>query len=250
MVKSITRSLKILESLQTRGGATVSELTEELEIPQSTIYNHLRTLEDQGYLVKNNSSYSLGLRFLELGEFSRNQYKLYRVGKDEIAKLGQKTGELVNMTVEENGEAVCLSSEQGERAANLETPSGRRDKMHCSARGKAILAYLPEERRDEIIATHGLPRKTENTITDKETLYNELEEIRERGYAFDIQEYHSGIQCVAAPIFDPNDKITGSISVSGPTSRMKGERLREELPTILIDIANMIEVNLAYSMPS
>jgi DNA-binding IclR family transcriptional regulator len=119
--------------------------------------------------------------------------------------------------------------------------------LHCTALGKAILAYLPEERVREIIDTHGLPERTDATITDEEELFDELEGIRDRGYARDMEERVAGLLCVAAPIRNLDGDPLGAISVSGPTSRMKGERFDEEVPEELTSTANVIELNLNYS---
>jgi DNA-binding IclR family transcriptional regulator len=113
--------------------------------------------------------------------------------------------------------------------------------------GKAILAHLPESRVHEILDRHGLPEKTEQTITERDALFEELSEIRERGVAFDREERLSGLRCVAVPILSNSSRVEGALSVSGPTSRMQGERFESELPERLRSAANVIELNITYS---
>jgi DNA-binding IclR family transcriptional regulator len=119
--------------------------------------------------------------------------------------------------------------------------------LHCTSLGKAILAYLPEERVDEIVDRWGLPARTADTITTREELDAELERIRERGYAQDNGERLSGLRCVAAPITDTDGVAIGAVSVAGPTSRMKGERFESEIPERVQSVANVTEINLTYS---
>jgi DNA-binding IclR family transcriptional regulator len=122
---------------------------------------------------------------------------------------------------------------------------GRQIHLHCSSAGKAILAHYPRQRVDEIIDRWELPPHTENTITDRAELYNELDRVRERGYAFNREEHVEGVHAIAAPIRH-NQETIGVISVSGPANRLQGKRLEEELPSLLLSTINEIELNIAY----
>ncbi len=120
----------------------------------------------------------------------------------------------------------------GNNAIQIDTHTGEAVYLHNTALGKAILAHLPKERVEEIIDRHGLPSKTDRTITDKKELFETLEGVHERGIAFDDEERINGLRCVAVPILD-NGKTIGAISVSGPKSRMDNERFREGIPNKL-----------------
>ena len=240
-------SLRILETLKGLDGAGVTEVANRLDLPKSTVHNHVSTLLRNEYVVKEGNTYRVGLQFLEFGEYIRNRMPIYDVARPEVERLADETGELSNLLVEEHGKGVYLSRAEGNKAVRLDTYAGMRVHLHCTALGKAILAYLPEERVREILDAHGLPKRTDTTITDEEKLFDELEGIRERGYARDTEERVAGLRCVAAPIRNLNGDPLGAISVSGPTSRMKGERFEEEVPEELISTANVIELNLNYS---
>lgn len=240
-------SLRILETLKQLDGAGVTEVANRLDLPKSTVHNHVSTLLRQEYLVKEGDSYRIGLRFLEFGEYIRGRMPIYDVGQPEVKRLATETGELASLLVEEHGKGVYLYRAKGSRAVRLETYAGMRVHLHCTALGKAIIAYLPEPRVQEIVDAHGLPERTSTTITDEETLSAELEEIRERGYACDREERIAGLRCVAAPIKDLDGRAIGAISVSGPTNRMKGTRFDEEIPEQVLSTANVIELNLNYS---
>lgn len=246
-VQATRTSFEIVSKLNELDGAGVTELAEELGLPKSTVHNHLNTLCEEEYIVRSGDTYYVGLRFLKLGEYSRNRLKIYKTAKPEVQNLAEETGELVNLAVEEYGRCVYLDLEKGDQAVELDTYAGMQVLLHCTALGKAILAYLPNDRVDDILDKHGMPERTENTITDRDELYETLDEVRDRGYAYDAQERLSGLRCVAAPITNQNEEPVGAISVAGPTSRMKGERYHEEIPELLLDAANVIELHMTFS---
>ena len=106
---------------------------------------------------------------------------------------------------------------------------------------------MNQERFDWILDRHGLPAETPNTVTSRSALEAELDEIRNRGVAFDGEERAEGVRCVAAPITDNEDTLHGSVSVSGPSTRIKGERFRSEIPEAVQNAATVIGINMRYS---
>ena len=246
-VKSARTTLRILESLKDRDVATVTELTEEFDLSKSSIHNYLSTLEREGYVVKEGAQYRLSLRLLDLGGYARHKQRLYDIAKEEVTDLAAETGEMANLLVEEHGEGVYIHRAHGDKAVKTDSYVGQCVHLHNTALGNAMLAHFPTERVDEILDRHGLPRTTERTITDREELFEKLDRIREENVAFDDEERVKGLRCVAVPIINNNDIVEGAISVSGPTSRLQGERFREELPQKLKNAANVIELNITYT---
>lgn len=246
-IQAIDRAFDIVETMDALGGAGVTELARAVDLPKSTVHNHLRTLERAGYVVQEDGEYRIGLKFLRLGERARRHHEPYRIASGQVDKLAEKTGEIAGLMIEEHGEGVFVYRRRGSEAAHIDTAIGDRVPLHCTALGKAILAFLPAERRERIVDRHGLPKLTENTITDREELFDELETIRERRVAFDEAERLDGLRCVAAPILSGSDAVLGSISVAGPTHRMHEDRFRRELPETVLGIANVIELNIQYS---
>ncbi|WP_424004377.1 IclR family transcriptional regulator [Haloarcula salina] len=246
-IKAAKVSFDVIEELREREGAGVSELATALEMPTSTIHDHLRTLEQQGYLVKEDGEYRVGARFLELGEQARSRKKVYGIARPEVDSLAEETGEHANLLIEEHGLGVFLYKARGADAVNLDTHAGMRVLLQTTALGKTILAYRPREEVEAILDEHGLPEITPNTVTDRDELLDELETIRERGYALDDEERVQGMRCVAAPILSDDQEAIAAVSVSGPRSRMAGERYTEEIPELVLRSANVIEVNMTYS---
>ena len=246
-VKTARTTFEILEEVKERNGATVTELTDTFDLSKSSIHNYLSTLEQDGYIVKNDNVYRVGLRLLDLGGHARRREHLYDIARDAVTELGSETGELANLMVEENGKGVYLYQKQGKKAVMTDSYIGQRIYLHNTALGNAVLAHLSRERVHEILDHHGMPKTTENTITDRDELFDELERVRKRGVAFDDEARLKGLRCVAVPIVNNNDTVEGAISVSGPTSRLQEARFREELPEKLKSIANVIELNITYA---
>ncbi|GAB3673033.1 IclR family transcriptional regulator [Halopiger thermotolerans] len=244
-VKATETSLEIIDLLQELDRAGVTELATELDLAPSAVHKHLSTLQEHRYVVKDGSKYRLGLRFFELGGYTRHRMELYNTAKPELKALAEETGEKTNLLVEEHGLGIYIYRSMGNQAVQINTYTGESVYLHNTALGKAILAHLPEERVHEIVDRHGLPSATDRTITDVDELFDVLAEIRDRGFAFDDEERINGLRCVAVPLLDDGTAI-GAISVSGPRSRMTDERFREEIPTKLSQKANLIELDLTY----
>lgn len=246
-LQTVENAFDVVDALRRLEGARVTELAEELSMSKSTIHDHLSTLRSHDYVVKDGTEYDLGLGFFEVGEYARKRRKIYEIARPEVTNLAEETGEVANLMVEEHGRGVYLYRAHGENAVTLDTHTGTRRYLHNTALGKSMLAHLPDERVHDILDTHGMPQSTPHTITDREVLFEKLAEIRERGIAYCGQERVEGLQCVAAPILSTDDRVLGAISVAGPTTRIKGERFRTEIPELVTQAANVIEINVTYA---
>ncbi|WP_458210644.1 IclR family transcriptional regulator [Haladaptatus sp. NG-SE-30] len=244
-VKTPITVFKIVEALLEMNGARFTDLVDYMEMPQSTLHDHLRSLESIGAVVKNDKEYRVGTRFLEIGARARHQHPLFEAGHSQVEKLAIQTGEHASLSIEERGRGILLYVAKGENAVNLQAYPGRRTPLHTNAAGKVMLAHFPEERVDEIIDRHGLSAYASKTITDRATLKNELEQIRERGYATDTSELVDGVRAISAPIIQ-QQQVIGTISVGGPANRMRGERFEETIPDSLLSASNIIELDLTY----
>ena len=246
-VRTIDRALRIVQALREMNGGTVTEVADEVDLPKSTVHNHLQTLHGNEYVTRVGDEYRISLRFLELGGHTRQRMSVFDVAKPEFKTLAENTGELVNLLVEEHGLGVYLYQEQGEDAVELDSYVGKHQYLHSTAFGKTMLAFMPEERVESILDRHGLPARTEGTITSRPELFDELAEIRDRGFSYDDEESLKGLRCVAAPIRTREGEVIGAVSVSGPISRLSDERFTEEIPDMLLSTTNVIEINMTYT---
>jgi DNA-binding IclR family transcriptional regulator len=244
--KSVEAAIRILEALQENDGMTVTGLSNILDLSKGTVHNHLSTLAANALVTTNGDEYQLGIRFFEFGEYVKRHQHIYDLGVPEVEKLAGETGELGNLLIEEHGKGIYLYRASGQQALTLDTGVGVRVSLHNTALGKAILANLPEKRVEEILDEHPLEATTENTITSREALYDELEDVRKSGIAYDLEERVIGVQCVAAPVITTDGHVLGAISIAGPTSRMKLENGSSDLTELVSNTADVISINATY----
>jgi len=245
-IKGAIRTFEILSALKELDGAGITEIADHLDATKSNVHNYLNTLRQEGYIRKVGTTYYVGLSLLELGAYARQTRPVYEVAKPELRALADETGERVNLMVEEHGLGVYLHHEAGNQGVKVDTFVGSRVHLHNTALGKAILAHLPKSEVNAIIDWRGMIKTTEHTITDRDELFDELEQIRNRGVAFDREERLNNLRCVAAPVIGKNDCIEGAISVSGPKTRFKNDRFEKELPEYLQQASDVIELNITY----
>lgn len=246
-VHATKTSFEIIETLISNDVNTLSGLREELEHPKSTIHDHLRTLERLGYVCNDEGTYEISTKFLEIGGRKRNSLDLYRTAKPEIDNLASDLGEHMNLMIEEDGLGMLLYLATGDQQVHLDYAyDGMRSKLHMTAGGKSILAFMDEERVEEIIDEHGLTAITENTITDREQLLDQLETIQDQKFAFDFEEAIIGMRGVASPILDRTGEVKGAVSLYSPLNQLSDEKFNEELPNVIRQTANVIEINLNY----
>lgn len=245
-VASVERSYRILHSLKDMDGARVSELAAELDMTSSTIHKHLKTLLEIGYVTNEGGTYNVGLRYLNLGGFARNRRQGYQEAIPLVHELAKATEERSQFHVEEHGRGIYLHTETPEHAVRTERYLGQLRYLHSGAAGKAILASLPKQYVEDIVDQWGLPAETEHTITDKDVLFEELEDIRDRGIAFNDEESIKGLRAVGVSVTLPSGQVLGAFSVAGPAHRLKGEFYTDEIPDLILGYANELELNLTY----
>lgn len=246
-VQTTRTAFKILRRIRDNNGMRITDLSRDLGLAKSTVHRHLSTLHDEGYVIKEANTYSLSLQFLDFGESARGRDPAYPMAGEKVKELAIETEERAQFLVEEHGLAVYVYREVGERAVQTDPGIGKRIPLHATAAGKAILAHSDREKVKEILTTQGLSALTDETITRKEELQNELEEIRSRGYGFNIQENITGLHAVGVPVMSPDGRVIGALSVSGPSHRLTGEKLTDTLPRLLLGTANELELNIAHS---
>lgn len=244
-VQSVDTAFAIVEKVEELDRAGISEIAGELSIAKSTAHRQLQTLESNDYLVRENGKYRLSLKHLRLGRHALEKIEIARASEEVIQHLAEETGEAVWVAVEENGYAVYVNKALGDRAVPTWGSIGKRIHLNTASIGKALLAGLSDERIEEIVDCHGLPNKTEKTITQRDELMNAVEEIRDRGVAFNDGESELGFRAVAAPV-KYEDELMGAIAIAGTENRMKGDYFREEIPERIMGAAREIKLKLTY----
>jgi DNA-binding IclR family transcriptional regulator len=229
-VKTIDRLVEILDYFaHERRSLSLAELSAYLNLPKSTLHRFLTSLESHGVLRREegNKKWRLGYHLIFWGSLATESTTLREIARPFMCRLVAETGETAILTIYHDHEVVVIDMCETSHSVRLKMETGKQRAPHAGASSKVLLAYLPEEEVNAIVAEKGLPRLCTNTITDLPTLKVELERIRQRGYAESLEETDPGAWGVATPIFDWRGKVVGAIGLAGPTQRYSQEKLKQ-----------------------
>ncbi|EMA33487.1 IclR family transcriptional regulator [Haloarcula japonica] len=244
-LKTTRTSLRILTLVLEHEGLTLAQLDEMIESPKSSILSHLNTLRDSRYLVKSDGTYRVSFRVALLGETVRSRYPSRERVRTVLEELAERTGEEANFTIFEHGRLLMFHGTSGNAATEEDEADYRSEYyLHNTAAGKAILSEIDSARVDRILEKWGLPRESEATITDREQLFNTLEETAERGYGIVDEEFAPGLVAVGAAVHRDDGTILGGLSVGGPKYRVDRTRIDQELGDQLLDAVQSLESSL------
>ena len=223
----VTKVLRILETLHdSPAGLQLKDLAEKTAIHKSTAYRVLAHLEHEGYVFRDSAgAYAIGVRLARLGSGTSYQTTVRKIGRPVLEELARITGETVSLAVLEGREVLYLDVMESAHTFRQVSQIGTRHPLYCTALGKAMLAFYPEEEQDYLISGISFERFTTHTIACAANLRKELTLIRQRGYSLDNEEVYLGSRCIGAAIFDEADRVAAALSVSGPTTRLTRERV-------------------------
>lgn len=241
-VKATETSFQIIELLDEKRGAGVSELARDVGISKSGVYKHVQTLERLGYLVRDGDDYYLSTQFLGLGRSARDRLPLGTV-REVISDLAATAAHTSSFIVHENDCGVYALRVSSDEASDG-IAEGDVAPLHATGGGKAILAFLPADERAAIFDGPGLEAYTDKTITDSRELEQELRSVRDQRIAFDREEFLDGHQCVASPVIGGDGEPVGAVSVTGNVQHMSGKRLEEDVTGLVTSAAKSIENEL------
>lgn len=226
-IRAVEHCLKLIDALsaneQARG---VTELSGELRLAKSTVYRLLQTLAGRDYVVQDPATgrYRLGLKLLELGALVSDHLTIRTVAQPHLQRLMEATKETVHLGLLEGRQVVYADKIESPQTIRMYSRVGRQSPLHCTALGKALLAYQPEQMLRGFLRA-GLRRYTSRTIAAPGRLRTELKRVREEGCALDNEEFEEGLRCVAAPIRDHAEAVIASLGIAGPAARMEPGRL-------------------------
>lgn len=224
---------------------SVPEIASRLDLPISTAYRHVSALKRHGLIDEAGTpgTYRLGTKILELARSVLHK-SLQEIARPVMTRLSQRTGETVILSGLHRKEGICLERVEGHHALRVSYERGTIFPLHAGASGKALAAFLPEERLEEIIGDMTFTRFSETTITKPNALRQELSRIRERGIAYSNGEVIAETYGVAAPILARSGNVVAALSISAPTHRMQGAK-RDEVAKLVADAAREISKEYA-----
>jgi IclR family transcriptional regulator, pca regulon regulatory protein len=229
----------------------IADIAEELGMSRSTTHRYVTTLLALGYLEQGKSrKYRLGLRVTDLGMSALNATGLRENVQPYLQELRQRTGFTVGLSVLDGGEVLLVdrarSWRRAQRESDLGLHPGSRLPAYCTAMGKILLAYLPEQIRNDTLSQLKLTRKGPNTITSKQALRIELERVAEDGLAVDDQELNAGLVAIAAPVRDESREVVAAVGIAAHPEAISLGDLVEALNPHLVSTASRISSRLGY----
>lgn len=244
-VAAVETSLRILHRLERNAPRGVTELAEQLDRPKATVYYHLKTLEEHGYVVQTKEGYDLGLRVLELGGRVRARHPLTAIVGPNLKRLAAEANEIAIFVVEDREAAVILDLERPtELTTRVDVFVGMHLPLHGSAAGKALLSRLSDDQLESVLDTLDFTQFTPDTIRSRSQLRDHLSSIRDDGQAYERGEYDPDVNGVASPIVDVAGSAIGAIGIIGPASRLYSDRFTHELPHLVERFAERIQDEL------
>jgi DNA-binding IclR family transcriptional regulator len=219
-------------------------------MPYSTAFYLLETMEKSGYVERDDSSkrYSVGYKLLAFreGSAARNNLNLRALALPLMEELTEVTGLTCHLATLEKDEAVYIEKAEPAGFIRLNTWVGKRNSLHTTAVGKALLMFTPDEQVIKIFKDVGLPRKTDRTITRIEAFLEDLAHCRDRGFAMDDGEDENDGCCIAAPVFAGGDHVVAAIGLSGTLTQVDAQR-REAIGKLIKNYARQISSRRGHS---
>lgn len=230
---SVEKAMRILEALAVPDGPhRLMDVAERAAVPRSTAYRVLATLTAEGFAENcGDGRYGIGGR---LGGLAARIVSVVSAGVGPALRRLQQGagGNTVHLAVRVGDHAVYLHKVDSDKPYEMRSRVGNQLQLHCTAIGKAILAHLPREEVEAIVATAGLPARTPATITDLAALHAELAVVRERGYAIDDEENEATVRCLGAAVVDAGGRARGGVSISTVTFAVDRAELLGYVPLL------------------
>lgn len=244
----ITKSFEVLELLSKNPyGLTVQEVVVQLSYPKSSIYKIISNLQELGYVGRemDSSRFFLSRKLLKLGITAFNTSNIIERSKEYMKLLRDEVGESVMIGTLIDDEVVLLEQMTGSLDFVFTLKQGMKFNLYSTAPGKVILAFLGKEKQKDILDNLQLEAINEFTITNKELFKQELDVIRQKGYAADINETVEGVHCIAAPIWNETKNAIACVWTSGPAGRLL-EKNMEAVAQQIIECGLSISRNIGY----
>ncbi len=244
------KAIDILEALIDAGktGLGITEVTQKTGLNISTVHRIMSALTKREYTFRNESTkkYHLSHKVLQFTQVFQRDMDIKELIHPYLQQLSEDIRETVHLMQQDGNQCVFIDKIDSPHPIGLLTFIGKRSLMHCSAGGKVILAYMGKEERDRVLASAGLPRLTKYTITDREVLEHEIQNIIVEGFAWNRMEDRDDIIGIAAPIFDAGGKLLCTISIAGPSYRFTLDHARQSA-SLLKSVTRTISEKIGYS---
>ena len=226
-IRAVERALDVLLCFSRQTPElTMTQISERVGIHKSTVHRLLATLEEKHFVERDQSTgaYRLGLNMLQMAYLTLQRNDLRNIVARYLRQLSEEYLETVNLSILDGPDVIYLDVVESPQRVKLAAATGQRLPAFCTASGKAILAFSPDEVVQQVLK-HGMPRYTQNTLVSAESFFENLNQTRERGFALSDQEFEEGINAIAVPILDLANQPLASVAIAGPSYRLTKDRM-------------------------
>ena len=246
-VQALDRAFAVLDLLgESETPQGLAQVATSLRLHKSTAHRFLMVLEKHRMVERTaGGKFRLGLRLFDLGNRAIEQYDLRERAQPHLRRLVTETEETAHLCILEGSHVIYIDKIEPARSVRMITRIGVSNPVHCTSVGKAMLAFLPEERFTDILSRLRFERYTSRTISTAEALRAEIEKTRRRGYAVDDEEFEEGLRCIAVPVLDAQRLPVAAVSVSGPSFRVTAQKL-PSIATHLLQCVRGISVDMGF----
>ncbi len=248
MADSTTRLFQIIEFLAcSKDWVSLRTMARELHISAASAYRGLNSLKELGYVRQHpqDSKYQLTLKIAWVSAQVLENVQLRQIAHPFLQNLTSLTNETTHLAVLEDREFVYIDKVDNTQAMRMRSRVGQRGQLHCTAAGKSMLAFMPQNEAAALVKRLKFSPLTENTITDPAKFLDHLTKVRRLGYAVDDEENEMGIRCIGSPIYDHAGRLAGALSISGWTITMTRERIPQLAPE-LMQTCQRISIELGF----
>ncbi len=250
-LSSVAMAVRLLKTFS-EGEAEigVTSLSRRLGVAKSTVYRLASTLVSEGLLEQNpeTEKYRLGMSLFALGALVRQRMNVATDARPFLFHLREATGETVHLAILEGPDIVFVLNLESNHAIRMRADLGARKPAFCTAEGRAMLAFQPQDVVNDVLGRRLVPR-TPKTIIHAGQIRAALEEVRALGFATEDEQSELGMRSVAAPIRNANGRVVAAIGLAGPIQRLSDEALASFAP-LVADAARTISARLGYNSPN
>ena len=227
-MKSLHKTLDIIETIAERGQAGIRELSDATGFPPPTIHRIASTMVKRMYLRQDpaTKTYSLSLRFLELGTKVQERFDISAISRPHLQRLMFETGESANLAIQDGDEVVYIEQVKNDNSIlRIFTRLGARAPLYSTGVGKMFMSRWSESDLDAYLMRTHIKSYTRNTLVSRDEILKEMALVAAKGYSVDNEEMETGVRCVASLVFDYNQRPVAAVSISGAAVRITPDRI-------------------------
>jgi IclR family acetate operon transcriptional repressor len=242
-IQSVAKAMQLLDLLaETQQPMSLAEISQKTGWPKSTVHGLLSTMREYSVIAQDEiGRYMLGIRLFEYGSTLSGSWTILDIVRPYIQHISYETGQTVFLSILDRGEVITLDHAESRIGLPVHAEVGCRLPVHCTSQGKLFLAYMTEQERESLLARNTLEEFTRHTITSKQVLFQELQKIRDQGYALENGEYKTGLRSVAAPIFDADGRVRYAIGIIGMFRQIETKQFSQAVDVVYKTAARITE---------